>query len=92
MANDGTKRWERQARDAATRVEENLRRVVAYINDTVVPEIRANGSQALRIAAEELQKLAECMDDHRRSTAHAEHSQGPPDSGGPMPEDDRKQP
>ena len=92
MANDGTGRWERQARNAAARVEEDLRRVVAYINDAVVPEIRANGSKALRIAAEELQKLAERMDDHRRSAAHAEPSQGPPDHRGPGPEDDRKQP
>ena len=37
MANDQPKRWERQVREAALRVEEDLRRVVAYINDQVVP-------------------------------------------------------
>jgi len=61
-------------RDAALRVEEDLRRVVVYINDQVVPEIRLNGSHALRAAAAELQKLAQRMDDR----SAAAHGQGPP--------------
>ena len=69
MANDQPKRWERQVREAALRVEEDLRRVVAYINDQVVPDVRRDGSQALRAAAEQLQKLAQRMDD-RRAAAH----------------------
>ena len=56
-------------REAATRAEEELRRVVTYINDEVVPDIRRNGSQALRAASEELQKLAQRMDDHRAAAA-----------------------
>jgi prophage antirepressor-like protein len=62
MANE---RWEQQIRDAARHVEEDVRRVVTYINDEVVPEIRQNGSQALRTAAEQLQKLAQRMDERR---------------------------
>ena len=58
-------RWEQQLREAATRAEEELRRVVTYINDEVVPDIRQNGSEALRAAAAELQKLAQRMDDRR---------------------------
>jgi hypothetical protein len=85
MANDDPKRWEQQVRDAAVRVEEDLRRVVAYINDQVVPDIRLNGSQALRAAAEELQKLAQRMDD-RRAAASGE---GPP---APQPDKDKPQP
>jgi hypothetical protein len=68
MANDQSRRWEQQLREAAVRVEEELRRVVTYINDEVVPEIRENGSQALRVAAAELQKLAQHIDDHRAAT------------------------
>jgi hypothetical protein len=34
-----------------------------------VPDIRRNGSQALRAASEELQKLAQRMDDHRAAAA-----------------------
>jgi hypothetical protein len=68
MANDAPKRWEQQLREAATHVEDDVRRVVTYINDEVVPDIRRNGSQALRAAAEELQKLAQRMED-RHATA-----------------------
>jgi hypothetical protein len=85
MANDGPRRWEQQLREAALRVEEDLRRVVAYINDQVVPDIRRNGSQALRAAADELQKLAQRMDDRRA----AAHGQAPP---APQPEKDKPQP
>ena len=88
MANDGPRRWEQQLREAALRVEEDLRRVVAYINDQVVPDIRRDGSQALRAAAEQLQQLAQRMDD-RRAAAHGE---GPPAPQPPAPEKDKPQP
>jgi hypothetical protein len=47
--------------------------VVTYLNDEVVPEVRRNGSHALRVAAVELQKLAQKMDDRR---AAAEKDKG----------------
>jgi hypothetical protein len=75
MANDQSKRWEQELREAAVRVEETLRSVVTYINDEVVPDIRVNGSRALRIAAAELQKLAQIIDDHRA----AAQQQRPPE-------------
>lgn len=71
MANDGQKRWEQQLRDGTTRAEEELRRVLSYINDQVVPEVRRNGSEALRAAALELQKLAQKMDDRRAAAGAA---------------------
>ena len=77
MANDEARGWEQQVRDAAARAEEELRRVVTYINDEVVPEVRRNGSQALRSAAAELQKLAQRMDD-RRAAAAAQAAAGAP--------------
>jgi len=60
-----TKNWEQQVRDAAARGEDELHRVIAYINDEVVPEVRRNGSVALRRAAQELDKLAQRMENHR---------------------------
>ena len=86
MANDGPNPWKQNARDAAARIEEELRGVAAYINDQVVPEVRLHGSQALRIAAEELQKLAQRMDDRRAGT----QGQSPP--APPGPEKDKPQP
>lgn len=74
MANDDAKRWEQQVRDVASRTEEELRRVMTYINDEVVPDIRRNGSEALRFAAAELQKLAQRMDDRRAGAASADES------------------
>ncbi len=53
---------ETRLREAATHVEEDLRRVAAYINDEVVPEVRRNSSDALRTASAELRKLAERLD------------------------------
>jgi hypothetical protein len=57
--------WEQHVREAAAWGEEEVRRVVTYINDEVVPEVRRNGSEALRRAAVELEKLAKRMDDRR---------------------------
>lgn len=88
MANDGSSRWEQQLRDAAVRVEEDLRRVVTYINDQVVPDIRRDGTQALRAAAEQLQKLAQRMDDRRA----AAQQPSPPAPPAPDPDKDKPQP
>lgn len=60
--------WEQRLHKAGTRVEEDLRRFVAYVNDEIVPDVRRNGSEALRSAAAELNRLAQRMDDHSRKT------------------------
>lgn len=78
--------WEQQLREAAARAEEELRRVMTYINDEVVPDIRRNGSQALRAASEELQKLAQRMDDQRAAAS----GQAPPPP--PAPEKEKPKP
>jgi len=52
---------ERFAKDAP-RVEEEVKRVITYLNDEVVPQVRQNSSQALRVAAEHLSRLAEHLD------------------------------
>lgn len=59
--------WEQQLRDAAAHLETDLKNVVKYINDEVVPEVRRNGSEALRAAAVELHRLAQRMDDYART-------------------------
>ena len=58
--------WEARLREAATHVETDLRKLVSYINDEVMPDVRRNGSSALRSAASELQRLAERMDESNR--------------------------
>ncbi len=66
-------RWQDRVEDAVDRAEDELRTLITYINDEVVPDVRRSGSDALRIAANKLGKLAERMDDHRagHSTGHS---------------------
>jgi hypothetical protein len=61
--------WEQRLHEASSRMEEELRGIIQYINDEVVPDVRRNGSDALRAAAAELQKLAKKMDDRAGRTA-----------------------
>ena len=65
MTGETKRPWEQKLQDAGARVEEDLKRLVNYINDEVVPDVRRNSSEALRAAAIELQRLAEKMDDRR---------------------------
>lgn len=66
MADGGAKGpWEQRLQDAGVRVEEDLRKLIQYINDEVVPDVRRNGSEALRSAAAELGRLADRMDRRR---------------------------
>lgn len=55
--------WESKLREAATHVEDDVRKMVAYLNDEVMPDVRPNGSAALKKAATELQRLATRMDE-----------------------------
>lgn len=64
MPNEAPKQpWEARVRDAAKTAEEDLKKLVTYINDEVMPDVRRNGSAALRYAAAELHKLAERVDE-----------------------------
>ena len=54
--------------DAIPKAEEELKKVITYLNDEVVPQVRQNSSQALRVAADQLTKLAEHLD-RRRSNS-----------------------
>lgn len=63
--------WEARLREAATHVETDLRKLVSYINDEVMPDVRRNGSSALRSAASELHRLAERMDESNRGAPPA---------------------
>jgi hypothetical protein len=76
MPQDEPKRpWEERVTEASARlrdeVQDELKRVVRYIDDEVVPEVRRNGSSALRAAAIRLQKLAEHIDDSKASSQNS---------------------
>ena len=73
---------EDRLQQAAARMEEELRRAVTYIDEEVVPEVRRNGSAALRTAAEQLHRLAERMDDERASAERAAAERRKTEGGG----------
>lgn len=53
--------------EAAQKMEREKEKVINYLNSEVVPAIRNHSSKALRVAAEQLNKLAEFMDKDRSS-------------------------
>ena len=57
------KKVDERFNQALPRVEEELKKVIAYLNDQVVPRLRQDSSQALHAAADRLRKLAEQLDD-----------------------------
>jgi hypothetical protein len=81
------KPFEQRLHHAAARAEEELHRLVRYLDDEVVPEVRRNSSTALRAAAVRLQKLAESMDDAGNSSNSSDQ---PKDSGSPSGSDSQR--
>jgi hypothetical protein len=53
------------------KIEGEVKRVIAYLNDDVVPEVRRNSSTALRAASRGLARMAE----------HLDQRTAPPDRG-----------
>ncbi len=59
------RKFDERMGDTIPKVEEEVKRVIAFLNDEVVPQVRQNSSQALRVAADQLSKLAEHLDRKR---------------------------
>jgi hypothetical protein len=57
----------RKIHEAVDRVERELKQVIVYLNDEVVPTVRQESTKALRVASEQLSKLADYMDEAKRS-------------------------
>lgn len=49
------------------KLEDDVKRVITYLNDRVVPEVRENSTKALRIAAEQLARLADHLERTRKA-------------------------
>ncbi|MGH9476893.1 MAG: hypothetical protein ACRD1C_11260 [Terriglobales bacterium] len=48
--------------ETARRIEADLRRLIATLNDELVPRLRQDGGRALHCAADKLHQLAEILD------------------------------
>jgi hypothetical protein len=60
---DFGKKVDEHLNQAMPRVEEELKKVIAFLNDQVVPQLRQDSAQALHSAADRLRKLAQQLDD-----------------------------
>ena len=49
---------------AMPRLEEEVKKIIAYLNDEVVPNVRANSLKGLRAASDQLNKLADKWERH----------------------------
>jgi hypothetical protein len=52
--------------EAAERLDREADRLVAYVNDEVVPSIRQHSSRGLRVAAERLAHFADYLDSTKK--------------------------
>ena len=52
---------------AAEKFDKEKEKVITYLNNEVVPAIRTHSTKALRVAAEQLSKLAEYMEKNHSS-------------------------
>ena len=57
----------RKIDETTRRMEDELRQFIKYLNDDVVPKIRTHGSQILKSAADQLSRLADSMDDKKKT-------------------------
>ncbi len=57
--------WNEKVQSVTERAEVEVRRLIRYMNDEVVPDVRRQSSTALRSAAEQLRTLAQTLDDRK---------------------------
>jgi hypothetical protein len=55
--------WEDKVKNATQQVEGEVHRLIEYLNDEVVPDVRRHSSNALRVAADRLHELAHTLDE-----------------------------
>jgi hypothetical protein len=64
---EASARFNQSVADIADQLEKESAELITYLNDEVVPAIRAHSTQALRTAAEKLSQFADYLDQQRRS-------------------------
>ena len=64
---DAGARVNQKVADVSERLERETAELITYLNNEVVPAIRAHSTKALRLAADKLAKMADYLDEHKRS-------------------------
>ena len=69
-------------RNVGKEVEAEVTRLITYLNDEVVPEVRRSSSAGLRLAAEQLSRMAEHLESaSKRTDTSPTSSETPPREG-----------
>ncbi|HYG99077.1 MAG TPA: hypothetical protein VD837_08090 [Terriglobales bacterium] len=63
------------------RVDEEIEKLISYMNDEVVPSIRSHSTSALRIAADRLSRFADYMEQKQGSPAPPRNQESDQDIG-----------
>jgi hypothetical protein len=64
---EASARFNKSVANIADQLEKESAELISYLNDEVVPAIRAHSTQALRTASEKLAQFADYLDRQRRS-------------------------
>jgi hypothetical protein len=65
---DASARFSRSVTNIAETLEKETADLVVYLNDEVVPAVRAHSSKALRVAAGKLAEFADYLESQRRNS------------------------
>lgn len=57
---------DRAVSEASSELEQDAQKLIAYLNDEVVPAVREHSSRGLRAAAQELAKFADYLDRQKK--------------------------
>jgi len=64
---DASARVNKSVEEATAFLEKETAELINYVNQEVVPSVRQNSSKALRIAAEKMSRLADYLEEQRRT-------------------------
>ena len=59
---DASARMNQSVTEVVERLEKETAQMVKYLNDEVVPAVRAHSTQGLRVASQKLQELADYLE------------------------------
>lgn len=64
---EASERFNQSVADITDQLEKESAELITYLNDEVVPAIRAHSTQALRAASNKLAQFADYLDQQKRS-------------------------
>lgn len=63
MTNESDRKSRTSFEDMGRKMDDEVEKLISYINDEVVPQVRQHSSRALRIAADKLARFADYMEE-----------------------------